>query len=140
MTIHQPSAQLFSQFDTLLLLARGGKTVYFGDIGDNAQTIKDYFATRGAPCPKDANPAEHMIDVVSGSLSKDKDWNKIWLESPEHERTVRELDEIISTAAAAPPGTVDDGNEFSMPLWQQIKLVSLIPRWNQDALQRRSDC
>lgn len=29
-TIHQPSATLFSNFDRLLLLARGGKTVYFG--------------------------------------------------------------------------------------------------------------
>lgn len=29
-TIHQPSAILFDQFDRLLLLAPGGKTVYFG--------------------------------------------------------------------------------------------------------------
>lgn len=29
-TIHQPSAMLFGQFDRLLLLAPGGKTVYFG--------------------------------------------------------------------------------------------------------------
>lgn len=29
-TIHQPSAVLFQRFDRLLLLAEGGKTVYFG--------------------------------------------------------------------------------------------------------------
>jgi ABC-type multidrug transport system ATPase subunit len=29
-TIHQPSAMLFQRFDRLLLLAEGGKTVYFG--------------------------------------------------------------------------------------------------------------
>lgn len=83
-TIHQPSASLFAQFDTLLLLARGGKTVYFGEIGDHSTTIKDYFARYGAPCPPSTNPAEHMIDVVSGTLSKGKDWNQIWLGSPEH--------------------------------------------------------
>lgn len=76
-TIHQPSAQLFAEFDTLLLLAKGGKTVYFGDIGDNGQTVKDYFARYGAPCPTETNPAEHMIDVVSGHLSQGRDWNQV---------------------------------------------------------------
>lgn len=123
-TIHQPSAQLFAQFDSLLLLARGGKTVYFGDIGDNASTLKEYFARYDAPCPPDVNPAEHMIDVVSGSLSQGKDWNQVWLDSPEHKYTVEELDRIISNAASREPGTQDDGYEFAMPLWDQVKLVT----------------
>ncbi|KAF2149753.1 hypothetical protein K461DRAFT_323290 [Myriangium duriaei CBS 260.36] len=123
-TVHQPSAQLFAQFDTLLLLAKGGKTVYFGDIGDNAQTIKDYFGRYGAPCPARSNPAEHMIDVVSGSLSKGKDWHKVWLESPESVTITNELDRMITHAAAAPPGTQDDGHEFATTLWEQVKLVS----------------
>ncbi|RDL34441.1 putative ATP-binding cassette multidrug transport protein [Venustampulla echinocandica] len=123
-TIHQPSAQLFLQFDRLLLLAKAGKTVYFGDIGENASTIKEYFARYDAPCPKDANPAEHMIDVVSGSLSQGKDWDQVWLQSPEHTRALAELDQIIEEAASKPPGSSDDGYEFAMPLWQQIKLVT----------------
>lgn len=123
-TIHQPSAQLFAQFDTLLLLAKGGKTVYFGEIGDNAATIKEYFGRYGAPCPRDANPAEHMIDVVSGSLSQGRDWNKVWLESPEHKKTTEELDAMIAEAASKPPGTVDDGHEFAAPIWEQTKLVT----------------
>ena len=123
-TIHQPSAQLFAQFDSLLLLAKGGKTVYFGDIGDNGDTVKEYFARYDAPCPKETNPAEHMIDVVSGSLSQGRDWNKVWLDSPEHKHTVEELDRIINDAAATEPGTSDDGFEFAMPLWEQTKLVT----------------
>ncbi|KAK4198661.1 putative ABC transporter [Triangularia verruculosa] len=123
-TIHQPSAQLFAQFDTLLLLQRGGKTVYFGDIGDNAATIKNYFARYGAPCPKDANPAEHMIDVVSGHLSQGRDWNEVWLSSPEHSQVVKELDEIIAEAASKPAGYVDDGREFATPLLEQTKIVT----------------
>ncbi|OIW29306.1 hypothetical protein CONLIGDRAFT_633466 [Coniochaeta ligniaria NRRL 30616] len=123
-TIHQPSAQLFAQFDTLLLLARGGKMVYFGDIGDNAQTVKDYFARHGLPCPPDANPAEHMIDVVSGSLGKGRDWNQVWLSTPEHDAVEKQLDKIVADAAAGPSHTLDDGNEFAMPLWQQMKIVS----------------
>ncbi|KAL9002558.1 MAG: hypothetical protein Q9188_004520 [Gyalolechia gomerana] len=123
-TIHQPSALLFKEFDTLLLLARGGKTVYFGDIGEEAKTLKDYFARNGAPCPQDMNPAEHMIDVVSGSASQGKDWNQVWLESPEHKEVSNEVDRIVKDAASKPPGTVDDGHEFAMPLWQQLKLVT----------------
>lgn len=123
-TIHQPSAQLFAQFDTLLLLARGGKTVYFGDIGENAATIKDYFDRNGAPCPADANPAEHMIDVVSGSLSRGKNWSKVWLESPEHSKVVEELDSIIKDAASKPVGTTDDGYEFAAPMMEQTRLVT----------------
>ncbi len=123
-TIHQPSASLFEQFDTLLLLAPGGKTVYFGDIGDEAQTIKDYFGRYGAPCPSGTNPAEHMIDVVSGTQSQEKDWNQVWLESREHDTMTKNLDNIISDAASKPPGTKDDPNEFALPLWEQIRLVT----------------
>ncbi|KAJ4312438.1 hypothetical protein N0V84_009930 [Fusarium piperis] len=123
-TIHQPSAQLFAQFDTLLLLAKGGKTVYFGDIGVQAKTVREYFGRYGAPCPQDVNPAEHMIDVVSGHLSQGKDWNQVWLSSPEHEAVEKELDHIISEAASKPPGTFDDGNEFATSLWEQTKLVT----------------
>src|SRR5699024_9867987 len=99
-TIHQPSAQLFAQFDTLLLLSKGGKTVYFGDIGENAKTVKGYFAGHGAHCDPSANPAEHIIDVVSGHLSQGKDWNQIWLNSPEYQHTIKELDRLIEDAAS----------------------------------------
>lgn len=121
-TIHQPSAQLFAQFDTLLLLAKGGKTVYFGDIGDNAKTIKEYFARYEAPCPAGANPAEHMIDVVTGQHGKD--WNKVWLESPEATKMHEDLNQIITTAANSAPGTTDDGQEFALGLWSQTKIVA----------------
>lgn len=124
-TIHQPSAQLFAEFDTLLLLAKGGKTVYFGDIGDNGNTVKNYFGRYGAPCPPGTNPAEHMIDVVSGNATQDKNWNEVWLESPEHQKATNDLDNIVATAAASAPGTQDDGQEFATSLWTQTKIVSL---------------
>lgn len=48
-TIHQPSTMLFQRFDRLLLLAKGGRTVYFGEIGENAKTLMDYFVRNGGP-------------------------------------------------------------------------------------------
>jgi len=123
-TIHQPSAQLFAQFDKLLLLAAGGKTVYFGDIGQNANTVKEYFGRYGSPCPPEANPAEHMIDVVSGTGGEGQDWNEIWLQSPEHYKLSQELDSIITQAASQPTTVNDDHHEFAASLWTQTKLVT----------------
>lgn len=58
-TIHQPSAILFQEFDRLLFLAKGGKTVYFGDIGKNSRTLLEYFESNGAEkCGENENPAE----------------------------------------------------------------------------------
>jgi ATP-binding cassette subfamily G (WHITE) protein 2 (SNQ2) len=55
--IHQPSAELFQVFDRLLLLRKGGQTVYFGDIGENSSTMLNYFERNGAPrCGPDDNP------------------------------------------------------------------------------------
>jgi len=56
-SIHQPSAELFQEFDRLLLLRKGGQTVYFGDIGENSTTLINYFQKSGGySCPPDANP------------------------------------------------------------------------------------
>ncbi|OQD91051.1 hypothetical protein PENANT_c001G09277 [Penicillium antarcticum] len=135
-TVHQPSAQLFAEFDQLLLLAKGGKTVYFGEIGEDAKTLKGYFSRYGAPCPPETNPAEHMIDVVSGQLSQGRDWNNVWLESPEHTAMLKELDSIIEIAASSPAGTNDDGREFATSLWEQMGLVL---KRTSTALFRNSD-
>jgi len=60
-TIHQPSAILFEHFDDLLLLKAGGKTVYFGPLGDDSQTLIKYLERNGAPkCEKNSNPAEYF--------------------------------------------------------------------------------
>lgn len=124
-TIHQPSAQLFSQFNNLLLLAKGGKMVYFGEIGQDCRCIKEYFGSLGAPCPPGVNPAEFMIDVVSGHLLPGVEWHQKWLESSQHAYMHGHLDNLISDAAAKPPGFDDDNAEFATNLWTQTKLVTM---------------
>ena len=64
-TIHQPSAILFQEFDRLLFLAKGGRTVYFGDIGHNSETLLNYFESHGADkCGEDDNPAEYSKSIL----------------------------------------------------------------------------
>ncbi|CAG7941378.1 unnamed protein product [Penicillium olsonii] len=123
-TIHQPSAQLFSQFDNLLLLAKGGKMVYFGKIGEDGSCIKEYFGNLGARCPPKVNPAEYMIDVVSGNIVPGVEWHQKWLESPQHTYMASQLETLISNAASKPPGFNDDQDEFATSLWNQTKIVT----------------
>jgi ABC-type multidrug transport system ATPase subunit len=42
-TIHQPSYPIFSAFDSLLLLRRGGQTVFFGPLGDHCENLINFF-------------------------------------------------------------------------------------------------
>lgn len=53
-TIHQPRSDIFAQFDTLMLLARG-QLVYFGA----GEALVPYLRARGYPCPKYTNPADY---------------------------------------------------------------------------------
>jgi ABC-type multidrug transport system ATPase subunit len=63
-TIHQPSALLFQQFDRLLFLAKGGRTVYFGEIGDQSKTLLDYFEGNGArTCTSQENVRPNFLDL-----------------------------------------------------------------------------
>ena len=83
-TIHQPSGELFNQFDRLLLLQKGGKMVYFGDLGPNSTTLISYFEQRsGVKCGENANPAEYILDVIGAgaTATTDKDWARLFRES-----------------------------------------------------------
>ncbi|GIZ44791.1 hypothetical protein CKM354_000797800 [Cercospora kikuchii] len=86
-TIHQPSSILFQRFDRLLLLAKGGRTVYFGEIGRNSQILIDYFvANGGADCPAGVNPAEWMLSTIGAAPGSHSsiDWPTTWKNSPEY--------------------------------------------------------
>lgn len=95
-TIHQPSAILLEQFDTLLLLHNNGKTVYFGPIGPSGKTMLSYFEKNGGfECPDDANPAEYMLEVtgVAPGAHSDIDWPLVWTNSVERENVRQQLAE-----------------------------------------------
>lgn len=115
-TIHQPSAMLFQRFDRLLLLAKGGKTVYFGEIGSGSRTLMDYFVRNGGPpCPKGANPAEHMLEVIGAApgAHTDIDWPAVWRNSPEYEQVRQELSRLRQLAGQPSSVHSDDPSSYS---------------------------
>lgn len=49
-TIHQPSTYLFEMFDALLLLKKGGQTVFFGPTGEHSSSLISYLQVASARC------------------------------------------------------------------------------------------
>lgn len=130
-TIHQPSAMLFQRFDRLLFLAKGGKTVYFGEVGENSEILTEYFQRNGAPsCPPDANPAEWMLEVIGAApgSTTDIDWYQVWRNSPELAQVHKELDNMKEelpkhTAPATSPDDKVSYREFAAPFSEQFREV-----------------
>ncbi|XP_058212810.1 putative white-brown complex homolog protein 30 [Rhododendron vialii] len=62
MVVHQPSYALFKMFDDLVLLAKGGLTVYHGSV----KKVEEYFTGLGITVPERVNPPDHFIDILEG--------------------------------------------------------------------------
>ena len=62
-SIHQPSSEIYSMFNTLLILSQG-KTVYYGAAADSVP----YFSALGYDCPNFSNPADYFISLVNGDF------------------------------------------------------------------------
>ena len=89
----------------MLLLERGGETVYFGDIGSDSHVIRDYFARHGAECPPNVNHGEFMLEAIGAGVTPRigaRDWKDIWLDSPEYQQALREIAEIKTEALKKP--------------------------------------
>ncbi|KAK4939048.1 ATP-binding cassette transporter snq2 [Elasticomyces elasticus] len=128
-TIHQPNSALFENFDRLLLLQKGGETVYFGDIGKDAHVLLGYFSRHGAECPADANPAEWMLDAIGAGIAPrigDRDWGEIWRSSDELATVKSEIttmkEERLRQHADSQQNLGEQ--EYASPLWHQVKTVS----------------
>jgi ABC-type multidrug transport system ATPase subunit len=123
-TIHQPSAILFQEFDRLLFLARGGKTVYFGPLGENSETLLHYFENNGArKCHEDENPAEYMLEIVNaGKNDNGEDWFDVWKASEEANTVQREIDELHESKKNEDLNLEQEtgGGQYAMPLTTQI--------------------
>ncbi|KAI9227529.1 MAG: ABC-2 type transporter-domain-containing protein [Piptocephalis tieghemiana] len=134
-TIHQPSSLLFDSFDSLLLLARGGHTVYFGDLGEDSRTLIDYFESNGADrCPADYNPAEYILDVVGAGTAAKKtlDWVQIWQDSRQRQEMDAELERLWAQDIAEAPAQRPYTTLYAQTFWAQMRKVTgraLFDQW-----------
>ena len=128
-TVHQPSALLFQQFDRLLFLAKGGKTVYFGDIGKDSRTLLNYFESNGArKCDDQENPAEYMLEIVNNTRDgQSREWNVTWTSSPQRDAVEAEIDRLHNEKQhdrSIGHDEAGSNDEFAMPFSTQLVEVT----------------
>lgn len=141
-TIHQPSKLIFSAFDSLLLLQRGGQMVYFGDVGEQGKHLVSYFeAIPGVgKLPKHTNPATWMLDIiiktttVSEGVEEKIDFHQQYETSLLHEMQEIELHKLIPSTDTATTAVIAQNDQttkvtFYATSWEQF--IRLYSRFNK---------
>ena len=64
LTVHQSRSDLFHCFHNILLLARGGYSVY----ASKGSSMLSHFASLGFDCPTTTNPADFALDLITVNL------------------------------------------------------------------------
>ena len=103
-TIHQPSIAIFNDFDELLLLKRGGETVFFGELGKESSLLIEYLESFDAThkIHPGENPATWMLTTIgAGSASSNSppfDYAGSYARSALRQRCIERIDKICSDA------------------------------------------
>lgn len=106
----------------------GGRTLYFGEIGDHSKTVTSYFERNGArPCGQNENPAEWMLEVTREAPDSEgnPDWPVLWKNSQEHEAIEAELARMkgILSQQPVPANDPDALRPFAASFNTQLRTV-----------------
>jgi len=120
-TIHQPSSQIFSMFDQLLLMTEG-RTAYQG----SARDANQFFTSCGHPCPALFNPADHFINIIALTPGKEEQCREVidavcheYDKSEELKELVLKLDTMKMTEAKwGSPYRATWWTQFTALLWR----------------------
>ncbi|RDW64304.1 putative ABC multidrug transporter [Aspergillus mulundensis] len=96
-TIHQANQEQFELFDRVLALSPGGKTYYFGEVGESGRSIFEYFTKYGEKPENVTNAADYIIEVVVGgtkNTASSVDWAEVWNQSFEAQQVQQEISGI----------------------------------------------
>ena len=80
-------------FDDLLLLTKGGNTVFFGELGPESVKLIDYFESYGAnPIEYGENPAAWMLRAQTAGAAADVDWIEAFKNSENYQKLRSQID------------------------------------------------
>ena len=115
-TIHQPSAEVFSLFNRILLLQEGGEMVYFGSVND----LMQYYKQNGLINSDSDNPADFAIEAMGGK-NDTPNAVKLWAESQQ----ALNLKKMLSNGVC--PDTEKQEIKFisnyARSFWQQLIIL-----------------
>ncbi|KAF3441868.1 hypothetical protein FNV43_RR15783 [Rhamnella rubrinervis] len=125
MVVHQPSYSLFKMFDDLILLAKGGLTVYHGSV----KKVEEYFSSLGINVPERVNPPDHFIDILEGIVKPSSGVTHQqlpvrWMLHNGYPVPPDMLQLIDGTGASSTASTSDGTSteqSFAGDLWQDVK-------------------
>lgn len=131
-TIHQPSTSIFSTFDSLLLLKRGGQTVFFGELGPECVNLVNYFESIPGVTPMEVNvnPATWMLDVIGAGANASNimstDFHAYYTQSALCENNSSHLQVLLQPNEGSKrldDVDVDDHETFNTSYWFQFRLL-----------------
>lgn len=130
-TVHQPSALLFSQFDNLLALSSNGEQLYFGSV----PSALPYFERHGAICPPGHNPASFILETVGAGIharesEKSSNWADTWRNSAEATALSDELDAARNQSVVESPAS-EASSEFNTSVFVQSQHLTVRMLKNQ---------
>lgn len=133
-------------FDDLILLAKGGLTVYHGSV----KKVEEYFAGLGITVPDRVNPPDHFIDILEGlvkpSTSSGVNYKQLPVRWMLHNGYPVPMDMLQSSdgmAASTSDSSAHGGNvpnSGSEGFWQDVKCHVEVKKDNlQHNLLKSSD-
>ncbi|KAG6734425.1 ABC transporter G family member 24-like isoform X2 [Carya illinoinensis] len=135
------SYALFKMFDDLILLAKGGLTVYQGPV----KKVEEYFTGLGINIPERVNPPDHFIDILEGivvpagsSRVSYKDLPVRWmlhnlysvpLDMQQNNAALsRSSMDVIPANETNPSGAGMEDHSFAREIWQGMKSNVVLQR------------
>nr|CCA21737.1 ATPbinding Cassette (ABC) Superfamily putative [Albugo laibachii Nc14] len=113
-TIHQPSYKVLSLFDNLLLLKRGGETVYFGALGNECgELVRHFEAINGVKkLPPGYNPATWMLECIGAGTTTSDTPSIDFVDIFKQSESKQLLEQTLSVAGIGRP--MDSSNGFDL--------------------------
>ncbi|VFQ91364.1 unnamed protein product [Cuscuta campestris] len=139
-TIHQPSIEIFEAFDELLLMKRGGQMIYGGKLGQQSQTMINYFQSMpGTPqIPPGYNPATWVLEITTPAAEEriGQDFAVLYRNSEQY----REVEASIQRFSIPPENSgplkfdsiysQDTFSQFRICLWKHNTVYWRSPAYN----------